>query len=449
MSLIGADHHGARRKSRLGFYMYAPRLGGAEAYLRDLLWGIDRDRYDVTLVAPEWEAFDRFLDLTHSPPVNRVNLAILEPGARRAPGPPVVMHDQLAPGYGEEATPSRMRRLAKHVPLGYRAAPVAQWTLRQLYWQPDLRSLTRAFESSELDILHSVNGGHPGATSARAALPAAQRAGIPGRVLTVCSTAMARSGVTPIERFLDGRVSDAACAVIVPAQRPFDALVERRGFRPAQIEIVPWGVKAPVPPRDREAASMSARLELGLPLHRPIVGTLGNFTPTKGHAVFVAALPYLKRIFPDLVGVLAGEGPRRAEVERQALALQLGESIRFLGSVPDAFTLLRALDVFVLASEVEGLPLVVLEAMSQGIPVVSTDVGGVPEAVRPGYTGYLVEPGNPVVVAEAVARILADPVEAATMGGAARASFDRRFSLPVMLRAHEDLYERVVLGDRR
>jgi glycosyltransferase involved in cell wall biosynthesis len=99
--------------------------------------------------------------------------------------------------------------------------------------------------------------------------------------------------------------------------------------------------------------------------------------------------------------------------------------------------------VFVLASEIEGLPLVVLEAMSQGVPVVATDVGGMPEAVVDGVTGSLVPAGDTAALTAAIVRILSDPAMAARMRSEALARFEQRFTMQRMLEAHRDLYIRL------
>jgi glycosyltransferase involved in cell wall biosynthesis len=130
-------------------------------------------------------------------------------------------------------------------------------------------------------------------------------------------------------------------------------------------------------------------------------------------------------------------------IRERAAARDVAANVLFHGAVSEPWDLLRAADLFVLASEIEGLPLVVLEAMSQGVPVVATDVGGMPEAVIDDVTGFLVPPGDPAALATAITRILSDPAMALRMRQAALARFELRFTMPRMLESHRDLYLRL------
>ncbi len=135
-----------------------------------------------------------------------------------------------------------------------------------------------------------------------------------------------------------------------------------------------------------------------------------------------------------------------ASVRRRAEAMGLARTVRFPGSVKTPWELLQTADVFVLASEIEGLPLVVLEAMSESVPVVATDVGGMPEAVVDGETGFLVPTGDAEALTRAIARILDDPSVAMRMRKASLAHYHERFTMDRMLTAHRDLYVGLARG---
>jgi glycosyltransferase involved in cell wall biosynthesis len=171
---------------------------------------------------------------------------------------------------------------------------------------------------------------------------------------------------------------------------------------------------------------------------------LANFAPGKGQSVVVEAVATLRRQFPTLRAVLAGDGPTRHEVQDLVGRLGVSDIVTLPGAIDQPWTLLGAADVFVLASDIEGLPLVVLEALSQGTPVVATDVGGMPEAVVPGVTGELVAPRQPGELAAALGKVLADPEYRKKMAAAARAMYEERFTMEVMLRRHEQVYEEVL-----
>ena len=252
---------------------------------------------------------------------------------------------------------------------------------------------------------------------------------------------MPRTILGAAERVVDRQISASLNAVIVPAERPALAM-ERRGFDRRAMEIIPWGARSNPHESDHDA-----RRRLGLPLAAPVIVCIANFTPTKGQRSIVDALPALAKRVPGLQAVLAGDGPELPSIRRRAEGLGLAGTVRFPGSVSEPWDLLQAADVFVLASEVEGLPLVVLEAMSEGVPVVATDVGGMPEAVIDGETGLLVPSRDAEALESAIARILGDPVAAARMRQAALVRFEQRFTMKRMLEAHRDLYLR--LADAR
>jgi glycosyltransferase involved in cell wall biosynthesis len=245
---------------------------------------------------------------------------------------------------------------------------------------------------------------------------------------------MPRTILFPIEQRLDRRVADSVDAVIVPAERPGEALLARE-FKRSTIRTIPWGVSAPSP-SDR----LEARRKLGLGAETLLIACVGNFTPTKGQGAVVEAVATLYPRFPSIRAVLAGDGPCRGEVRDLANHRGVADVVDLPGQLGQPWDLLRAADVFVLASEIEGLPLAVLEALSQGTPVVATNVGGMPEAVVPGVTGLLVTPHRPEQLAAALATVLSDPRLRDEMGAAARVRYEQRFTTESMLNSHERLY---------
>ncbi len=173
---------------------------------------------------------------------------------------------------------------------------------------------------------------------------------------------------------------------------------------------------------------------------------VGRFAPQKDHATLVRAFAAGPARNPRARLLLAGDGPLLDGIKELIAALGLGAKVCVLGRRTDIPDMLSAVDLFVMASRWEGSPLAVMEAMSAGVPVVSTAVGGVPELVQEGVTGLLVPPGEPAMLAAAMCRLLDDPIARATMGrnGARRA--EERFDVRVMVRAYEQLYERLLCG---
>ena len=133
-------------------------------------------------------------------------------------------------------------------------------------------------------------------------------------------------------------------------------------------------------------------------------------------------------------------------VREQVAGLGLESRVRFLGIRADVADILRASDVFVLSSRVEGNPLSVMEAMAAGLPVVSTVVGGVPELVRNGETGLLVPSEDAGALAQAMQALVDDPVRRQAMGAAARQHAVTHFDIRHTVRGYEQLYERLLSG---
>jgi glycosyltransferase involved in cell wall biosynthesis len=196
------------------------------------------------------------------------------------------------------------------------------------------------------------------------------------------------------------------------------------------------------------AARVSAREGLDLPPTQPVVGTVANFTPKKDHAGLLEALGTVREVVPDVLWLMIGSGPLEAELRRKATSLGLDANVRFLGSRDDVLDLLPALDLFVLGSRFEGLPISLLEAMASEVPVVVTTVGGIPEAVTDGVEGRLVPPVDPQVLAVAVTDLLHDPARRATMGTAAATRVRADFSIARAVHRTEELYDQLLEGVR-
>jgi glycosyltransferase involved in cell wall biosynthesis len=186
------------------------------------------------------------------------------------------------------------------------------------------------------------------------------------------------------------------------------------------------------------------RQQLDVPIDKPVVVSIGRLTQQKGYPYLLAALALISPEERPLT-LIAGDGPDRHELEVQAQALGLSHT-HFLGNRQDIPALLAAADIFVLPSLWEGLPLVLLEAMSSGLPAVVTAVGGNQEVVEHGKSGLLVPAADVQALAAAIRRLLSNPWQREQMGQAARERFERRFSLQRFVHAHESLYEEILMA---
>lgn len=193
-----------------------------------------------------------------------------------------------------------------------------------------------------------------------------------------------------------------------------------------------------VPPRGQPAdLPRRAALVRGRPDY--VVLTAARLHPQKGHAYLLAAAAQV----PDATFVFAGDGPLRAELEAHARDLGVADRVLFLGERADVPELLTAVDLVVLPSLFEGLPVSVLEAMAAERPVIATAIGGTDEAVTHERSGLLVPPRNPEALASAIRRLRSDPEFARRLAQAGRERVEREFSSAVTARQVMEIYDQV------
>lgn len=185
------------------------------------------------------------------------------------------------------------------------------------------------------------------------------------------------------------------------------------------------------------------RAAFGIPATAPVVGSVGNLKAVKGYDVLFDAWRRVARVAGDAHLVIVGTGPEQERLERLAAHPELRGRVHLAGSRSDALDLIADFDVFVLGSRHEGFPIAALEAMALGVPVVATQVGGLPEAIDDGVHGFLVPPEEPAALAERVATLLRDHVMRARLGAAAHEKA-RGFDNRLAVRRREEVYLRMV-----
>jgi len=189
-----------------------------------------------------------------------------------------------------------------------------------------------------------------------------------------------------------------------------------------------------------------------LALHgKRVALVVSRLVPIKNVALAVEACAAAMREQPDLVLLVAGDGPQRTTLESRVAALGLGDRVVLAGRVPheELPAWYRTADLFVLPSDFDNSPNVVLEAMAAGLPVVATEVGGVREYVEPGRNGELVPRGDAGALSHAMVRYAADAVLAACVGRINRGEAVARFSWAQSAGSLRGVYERVVAARRR
>lgn len=174
----------------------------------------------------------------------------------------------------------------------------------------------------------------------------------------------------------------------------------------------------------------------------PKLVMVARFSPQKDHSVLLKALAEVKE--RPWTMELIGDGPLLPQVQALAAELGLGERVRFLGRRLDVDVLLAQAQIFVLTSNWEGLPLSILEAMRAGLPVIASNVGGVPEAVEEGVNGFLVPRGDVLTLSERLAGLMENPDLRGAMGQASRLRYEQYFSVEGMLEKAWSIYAGLV-----
>lgn len=242
-----------------------------------------------------------------------------------------------------------------------------------------------------------------------------------------------------VQRFAH-RLATRATAV---SEAVADTVVEL-GVPRDRVVVIPNGVDS------RRFGAGVANGDGGAPRNgMPVIGSVGCLAPRKDYGTLLAALGTLKSEGRRFRAMLVGDGPERAQLETLAGSLGLADRVEFLGERPDVERLLPQMDVFALSSREEGIPNALLEAMAAGRPSVATAVGGTPEVLTDGETGWLVPAGDAAALAGALREALEDRAEAGRRGSAARHAVESRMGIDAMVRRYETLYRDVVSERRR
>jgi glycosyltransferase involved in cell wall biosynthesis len=181
--------------------------------------------------------------------------------------------------------------------------------------------------------------------------------------------------------------------------------------------------------------------ELDLPEETRLIGTVANLRPVKGHRYLLQAAVSVLRSFPHAHFVLIGEGELRAALQAQATELGISRHVHLLGQRNNAARLVQAFDLSVLASLHEGLPNTLLEALAAGVPVIATAVGGIPELITNGETGYLVPTADEARLAGQITTVLSNEDVSRRMAQQGRTFVLEQFSMQRTVAATELLYD--------
>ena len=297
---------------------------------------------------------------------------------------------------------------------------------------PRLRTVASALKSERVDLIH---GYHIDTCTLAPMLGA--MAGIP------VITSRRDFGYWQTPRVLEGlrRANRLVRRIVCNAEAVVQRTVEVENAHPDQVAHVPNGH-----PRERFDIEKEPgfRARYGLPTDARLVGLVANYRALKRQEDLVRALAALGGRFDDVHVAFVGAGKGWDKLDALALELGVADRVHRPACTTQVLPFLAELSVGALCSESEGLSNAIIEYMAMGLPVVASAVGGNPELVRDGETGFVYPAGNVQELAEALTHLLGDPDRARAMGRAGRARFEAEFSLEEMVRRTTQVWERAL-----
>jgi len=235
-------------------------------------------------------------------------------------------------------------------------------------------------------------------------------------------------------------------AVVAVSQHTADHIVQEEGAPVEKVHVVLNGIDfSRIKVSDGDAPARLRRE--WCPEGSQLLVVPGRLHPEKGQTYLFQALPVIRRrLACPVVALMAGAGPFESAYREEVRSVGCEDIVKFLGFRRDIADVIAAADVVVLPSVAEAFGLVVAEALYLGTPVVATHIGGIPEIVENGVDAVLVPAADSIALADAIVRMLGDPERRRLMASAGRERVRDHFSFEKMMRAYEQLYERLVEG---
>jgi glycosyltransferase involved in cell wall biosynthesis len=210
------------------------------------------------------------------------------------------------------------------------------------------------------------------------------------------------------------------------------------------VIVVPNCIDLGEYPPERSPLQEAEKTSLDVPPDAFRIGFVGRLHPQKGLDFLLQAMQMIRDRLHNAMLFIIGDGELRRSLENQTREYGLQHIVSFLGTSQDIPSLLYSLNLFVLPSLWEGMPVALLEAMAAGLPVVATSVGGVPEVVLDGETGFLVPPGNPEALGQAILALYEQPELRIHMGLAGKQRVQNCFSSETVTRNLELIYQELL-----
>lgn len=294
-----------------------------------------------------------------------------------------------------------------------------------------VRSLARIIDTEKIDVLHCTLSIAIFYGALAILFSKTKPALIAGVHTTISRTRKDES----IERWVYRWIYRYAARVVFVCHRQKEHWLARDSFLTKNSEVIYNGVDPDhFSEHHAKDAGEALRKQLNIPQEAPVFCCIAAFRPEKAQGNIVQSLASLSEKYPDAHAVFAGEGGEKARVEKIVQELGLAERVHFLGNIPDVRPVLATSTFSVIASTaVETFSFAMLESMSMGTPVLSSRIGGADEAVIPGKTGYLVEPGNIGELTQAMEDFLGNMTNSRQLGENSREMVEQIFSMDTMI----------------
>jgi len=244
-------------------------------------------------------------------------------------------------------------------------------------------------------------------------------------------------------RWLERWLARHTTALVAVSPQVRDDLVALGVAPPEKFAVIRLGIELEERVADRDGRTATRRY-LGIPPDRFAVGWIGRMTAIKNTEDVLGAFKRLRDRGVEATLCMVGDGPDRPQLEQRARELGIMRDTLFLGYQQEVAALSAAFDALVLPSSNEGTPVSVIEALAARTPVVATRVGGVPDVVREGEDGFLVEVGSPDALADRLERLALDPKLRARMGEAGRGRVPRRYAVERLVDDVDRLYRELL-----
>jgi len=239
--------------------------------------------------------------------------------------------------------------------------------------------------------------------------------------------------------FAEWFVSHFAYRVIGVSEHTSENLIKYEHISKSKVMTIPNGIDPQ--PYQIEIDKKAKKRELGISENDMVLGVAVRLSEQKGLSYLLKAMPDILKVRHDVSLVIAGDGPLRDELGLLADNLGVSKKVYFLGLRTDTAELLKIFDIYVMPSLWEGLPMILLEVMAVGCPIVATDVGGIGSAIKNNHNGYLIRPENPMDIVNAVLSILQDPVLSDKFKIAGQDLFYQFYDAKIMTKKYEALYD--------